>query len=161
VDVLQTESVISILQIDDETLHCTADDRCVVAALVLLVHLARLLEECDVGAHIRRWQARRGCDLRGGEVQVQADDVLVRLVCERRVRALARHVDVSCEQQLDATTSAVASQPCESAELRRVYDGIGEANPFAFTSYRGLAGGNVRGCVATPPLTSTKRFNIM
>jgi hypothetical protein len=77
---------------------------CVVAAFVLLVHLASLFVECDDGVDGAACQAGCECDLRDGEAeQVQLDDTLVCLVCECVLRALARHGGVSCEQQRSAT----------------------------------------------------------
>jgi hypothetical protein len=72
VDVLQSQRVVGGLQIGDEMLHRITDDRCVVAALVLLAHLAGLLVECDVGVDGAAWQARCGCDLRG-KLRTQMD----------------------------------------------------------------------------------------
>jgi hypothetical protein len=57
VDVLQTQRVIGVLQVDDETLQCITDDRCVVAARVLSCALGRLLVECDDRVDGAAWQA--------------------------------------------------------------------------------------------------------
>jgi hypothetical protein len=128
-----SRSVVGGLQIGDETLHCITDDWCVVAALVLLVHLARLLVASDELADGVRIQVQVASDVGRRVVrEVQVDDMLMRIIAVLLIGALARRGCVDC--------GGCRLRHGGVAEIKSCCARIGSRQLVVKTSIRALAG---------------------